>query len=53
MNDALKLPGCDDLPPGMMPGDESDRERRDDDQWWEDWNRKHGGTEPEDKLYEQ
>ncbi len=34
MND---LPGRSDLPPGALPGDESDRERRrddDDDEFW-------------------
>ena len=40
-------------PPGTLAGDE-DRERRrdDDDEFWTDYWRKHGGTEPEDK-YEQ
>jgi len=45
------LPGRDDLPPGCTLAD-IEREQRDDDEWWDEWQRKHGGTEPEDKLYE-
>ncbi len=40
------------LPPGTLPQDVSDRERQDEDEFWTDyW--LYQGTEPEDKLYEQ
>lgn len=42
------LPGDPTIAPGCRHADYEDRERQDDEQWWEDWNRKHGGTEPED-----
>ena len=48
MSDALKLPGRDDLPSGVLLGDLSDRERQDDDEFWQDYWLRRGGTEPED-----
>ena len=43
MND---LPGRSDLPPGTLPQDVSDRERREDDAYWLEFGM---NAEPEDK----